>query len=143
MFELHPTLIRDTAFVAKLELCQVLLSKDSLYPWCILVPEREGIEEIYQLDNADRQQLMDESCLISEVMTNLFAPDKMNVAALGNVVPQLHIHHVARFQHDPAWPAPVWGKLDAKPYENEALESRVSILRSTLEVLGELECGEV
>lgn len=139
MFELHPTLIRDTALIGHLDLCQVLLSKDNQYPWCILVPEREGVEEIHHLNDDDRQQLMVESCLLSEVMVNLFAPQKMNVAALGNVVPQLHVHHVARFESDAAWPAPIWGKVECKPYEEGALASRVDVLRSTLLVLGGLK----
>ncbi len=139
MFELHPTLLRDTAFVVRLELCQVLLSKDSQYPWCILVPEREGVEEIHQLSEPDRQLLMEESCMLAELMTNLFAPDKMNVAALGNVVPQLHVHHVARFKTDVAWPAPIWGQHDAVPYEGDAMEQRIHVIKSSLEMLANLK----
>lgn len=135
MFELHPQLARDTVVVGCLELCQVLLSRDSRYPWCILVPERENIQEIYQLEQRDKALLMDESCLLSELMTNLFAPDKMNVAALGNVVPQLHLHHVARFHNDQAWPAPIWGVGEAKQYTDEGLSERVEVLRTSLSML--------
>ena len=93
--------------------------KDSNYPWFILVPDRENITEIYQLDRADQQQLIAESSLLASAISDQFNADKINVAALGNLVPQLHIHHIARYRTDPAWPAPVWGKHAAKPYTDE------------------------
>jgi diadenosine tetraphosphate (Ap4A) HIT family hydrolase len=92
---------------------------DANYPWCILVPDREGIQEIYQLTAAEQQQLIVESSHLSRYMSSCFNPDKMNIAAIGNVVPQLHIHHVARFKDDRAWPQPVWGKYPMKKYTGE------------------------
>lgn len=116
MFELHPQLDKDCLGLGRLPLCRVLLMNDANYPWFILVPEREGLRELYDLDEADRRALWEESALLSRALADAFAPDKLNVAALGNVVPQLHVHHIVRYAHDPAWPAPVWGKLPAKPY---------------------------
>ena len=90
MFSLHPPLLADSVIVGKFPLSLLLLSKDANYPWCILVPEREDIREIHHLDDEDQLQLVKESCRLSEVMTSLFDAHKMNVAALGNMVPQLH-----------------------------------------------------
>ena len=132
MFELHPQLQKDTALVGNFPLSLVLLSRDANYPWCVLVPRREDIREIYHLNEEDRLQLMRESCHLAEVMAGLFSPDKMNTAALGNQVPQLHLHHVARYCDDPAWPGPIWGAVASKLYQPEELEDRVSRLRSAL-----------
>lgn len=116
MFELHPQLAKDCLGLGRLPLCRVLLMNDANYPWFILVPEREGLRELHELAEADRRALWEESTLLSRALAKAFAPDKLNVAALGNVVPQLHVHHIVRYAHDPAWPAPVWGRLPAKPY---------------------------
>lgn len=124
MFELHPQLQQDCLVIGRFELCLVLLSKDANYPWCILVPEREQVTEIHQLSEQDRQQLMSESCLLAETLAELFAADKMNVAAIGNMVPQLHIHHVVRYRNDAAWPKPVWGAVTSLPYKEQELVSR-------------------
>ena len=131
-FELDDVLANDTVVVGELPLCLVLLSRDANYPWCILVPKRQGKREIYHLAVEDRDQLMRESCHVAEVMADLFVPDKMNIAALGNSVPQLHIHHVARFKDDKAWPGSIWGVTAPAEYETEVLEQRVSRLRSAL-----------
>src|SRR5215203_1805505 len=120
---LHPTLARDTVEVARLRLCRVLLMKDCRFPWLILVPEREGVREIHELSPADRAELIEEIAQVSEVLKRLFHPDKLNVGALGNVVPQLHVHVVARFATDPAWPGPVWGSGTAIAYAGELLEA--------------------
>ena len=133
MFELDSRLQQDTVMVGRFDLSLVLLHKDANYPWCILVPQREDVREIHHLDVEDQIQLVHESSHLAEVMTDLFRPTKMNVAALGNVVPQLHVHHIARFADDPAWPAPVWGRVEAKVYEEEELARRVRRLRSALE----------
>ncbi|MBT5070817.1 MAG: HIT domain-containing protein, partial [Porticoccaceae bacterium] len=93
MFELHPMLAADTVNIGDLPLSTVLLNKDANYPWVILVPRREGVTEVVQLDNGDRRQLLDESCIIANCLTELFSPDKLNIATIGNVVPQLHMHH--------------------------------------------------
>ncbi len=131
-FELDPQLQADTVVLGQFPLSLVLLSRDANYPWCILVPRRKGVYAMHHLAEGDRQQLMKESCHLSEVMADLFVPDRMNVAALGNVVAQLHLHHVARFKSDAAWPKPIWGVVDAKEYSEADLKSRVSRLRSAL-----------
>ncbi|GLS25051.1 HIT domain-containing protein [Marinibactrum halimedae] len=132
MFTLHPTLEKDTVILGHFPLSLVLLSKDSRYPWCILVPQRSNVRDIHHLDSEDRRQLMEESCYLAESMVSMFAPDKMNVAALGNQVPQLHLHHIARFKDDAAWPNPVWGAHPPLAYSDEELNNRVSRLRSAL-----------
>jgi diadenosine tetraphosphate (Ap4A) HIT family hydrolase len=131
-FSLHPRLAEDCLDVAGLDLCRVLMMKDAHYPWFILVPQRPEVTEIYQLGAADRAQLMDESVLLSRCMAELFRPDKLNIAAIGNLVPQLHVHHVGRFRDDPAWPNPVWGRLPALPYEDDAAAGRVEDMRRAL-----------
>ncbi len=131
-FELASELAADTVVLGKFPLSLVLLSKDANYPWCILVPRRKGIREVHHLSEDDRFQLTRESCHLAEVMADLFVPDKMNVAALGNMVPQLHLHHVARFKTDVAWPKPIWGVAEAKAYDETELEERISRLRSAL-----------
>lgn len=131
-FQLDPTLMRDTVLLGEFPLSLVLLNRDANYPWCILVPKRAGKREIHHLSAVDRQQLMAESCHLAEVMADLFVPDKMNVAALGNMVPQLHLHHVARFKTDKAWPGSIWGVHPPAEYPEQKLESLVSRLRSAL-----------
>ena len=127
-FTLHPTLARDTIEVTRLPLCHVLLMNDRRFPWLILVPERDSVREIHQLSPADRAALIEEIALGSGVLERLFHPDKINVGALGNVVPQLHVHVVARTAGDPAWPGPVWGSGAAVPYaEDEIAEIRARL----------------
>ena len=116
VFQLHPQLVKDTLPFGRFSLCRLLFMNDANYPWFILVPEREHIREIHELNDTDRRQLWDESVLLSRALTGVFKPDKLNIAALGNQVPQLHVHHIVRYTHDPAWPAPVWGKVPPRPY---------------------------
>lgn len=132
-FELHPRLAEDCAPVVRLGLCQVLLMRDARYPWFILVPERRDISEFYELSAPERAQLMEESTLLARRMVELFRPAKLNIAALGNVVPQLHVHHIARYTNDAAWPSPVWGRLPALPYAPEALTERIEAMRMALQ----------
>lgn len=132
MFELHEQLKKDTVIVGRFELSLLLLHRDSQYPWLILVPQRQDLTEIHHLGADDRQQLMAESCQLAEVMVDLFSPRKMNIAALGNMVPQLHIHHIARFEKDPAWPHPVWGRVAPVPYTDTMLFERLQLLRHAL-----------
>ena len=106
MFEVHPKLAQDCIAMGKFRLCRLLLMNDANYPWFILVPEREGVTEIYQLSHEHQQQLLRESSRFARGLAEDFGADKMNIAALGNVVPQLHIHHIVRYRNDPAWPAP-------------------------------------
>ncbi|MGO2371458.1 MAG: HIT domain-containing protein [Pseudoalteromonas prydzensis] len=121
-FSLASELARDCIEVADWPLCKVLLMNDSQYPWFILVPRKAGLKESIDLDDAEQLLLMKESAKLSLLLKKVFNPDKLNVAALGNMVPQLHIHHIARFKSDAAWPAPVWGKFPSIPYTNEQVE---------------------
>ena len=136
MFQLHPQLEADTVLVGRFPLSLLLLSKDANYPWCILVPQREGMEEIYQLDSADQAQLLHESCLLAETLSELFAADKINVATIGNMVPQLHMHHVARFKSDAAWPKPIWGTVEAVAYPEDMLAHRAERIATSLKPHG-------
>jgi len=132
MFQLDPQLKKDTVLVGQFKLSLVLLHRDANYPWCILVPKRNTMREIHHLLDEDQIQLIRESSHLSEVMTSLFAPTTMNIAALGNSVPQLHIHHVARFEGDAAWPKAIWGAVPAKEYEAEELNERLQRLLLSL-----------
>lgn len=117
-FELHPRLAADCFALAELPLSRLLLMNDAQYPWCILVPRRAGIREIYELSQADQLALLQESSQLGRAMMTAFDGTKLNVAALGNLVPQLHLHHIVRYEGDPAWPAPVWGRHAARPYDD-------------------------
>lgn len=136
MADLHPQLEKDCLLLGRFTLCKLLLMKDENYPWFILVPDRHDVTEIYQLDEADQQQLMRESSVMAKFLIDEFNADKVNIAALGNVVPQLHVHHVARYQDDPAWPAPVWGACEALAYDEDGLQLRIA---KTLQALQGLE----
>lgn len=129
-WSLHPRLAADTVMIGDLPLSRLLLSNDAHYPWTILVPRRADIREIHELREADQQLLLRESGLLARALVAVFAPTKLNIAALGNVVPQLHVHHIARFDTDPAWPAPVWGKVAAIDYAPAAREARIAALRA-------------
>jgi len=128
MFELHPQLKQDCIPLGRFSLCQILLMNDNQYPWFLLVPERDAVSEIYQLSDSDQLQLWRESAQLSRRLASTFNADKMNIAALGNIVPQLHVHHIVRFRNDPAWPAPVWGKQPAQPYTEAELQSLLTRL---------------
>lgn len=132
MTAIHPQLQKDCAVIGRFKLCHLLLMRDANYPWGILVPDRDDISEIYQLDPADQQQLIIESSRLGQVMMQNFSGDKLNVAALGNVVPQLHIHHVVRYVDDSAWPGPVWGRAAMRPYKEDELKERIDDLRTAL-----------
>lgn len=132
MFAVHPRLKQDCIVVGNFPLSLLLLNKDSRFPWFILVPMRDGITEIFQLSLEDRQQLYRESDYLSEQLAKRFNADKMNIAVIGNVVPQLHMHHVVRYKSDPAWPAPVWGSGAAKEYDADALRLMHNKLRQIL-----------
>ncbi|MDD5227483.1 MAG: HIT domain-containing protein [Methylococcales bacterium] len=121
IFQLHPQLQQDCFLLGRFELCQVLLVNDSQFPWFILVPQRENIREIYQLTPDDQITLIQESSYLAKNLAEIFNADKLNVAAIGNLVPQLHLHHVVRYQTDKAWTAPIWGKFAAVPYTEQQL----------------------
>lgn len=132
MDKLHQKLQQDCLLVGRFRLCQLLLMKDANYPWCILVPDRENISEIHQLRKSDQLQLVRESSILSAALEKAFKADKINVAALGNLVPQLHIHHVVRYRNDKAWPGPVWGAFGMKAYSEEEQQSVVNKLKEGL-----------
>ena len=133
-FALHPRLAADTVVVTDLPLCRVLLMDDARWPWLILVPRRAGVRELIDLSPAAQQALTGEIARASRTLQTLFSPDKLNVAALGNVVEQLHVHVIARWRGDPAWPAPVWG---FQPEQRRAVpqpDMHLAALRQALEL---------
>ncbi|MEJ2577045.1 MAG: HIT domain-containing protein, partial [Gammaproteobacteria bacterium] len=117
----------DSILIGRLPLSTLLLFNDARYPWYILVPRCADISEVFQLADADQQQLWRESASLARHMMHAFHADKINLGALGNLVPQLHVHHVARFTTDPAWPGPVWGHSVAVPYAKHGITERVGM----------------
>ncbi|MEO5375913.1 MAG: HIT family protein [Alphaproteobacteria bacterium] len=132
MFAIHPRLAADTVAVLEWRLCHVLLMNDRTFPWLILVPARNNVAEIHHLDAPERSLLVEEIARASRVLLDMTRADKINTAALGNVVPQLHVHVIARFQHDPAWPKPVWGAQPPSPYDRDELSEMLARLRRRL-----------
>ncbi|KQB54316.1 histidine triad (HIT) protein [Pseudomonas endophytica] len=132
MFVLDTRLQEDTWLIGDFPLCRLLLSNDSNYPWFILVPRREGISEIFQLDDHDQHLMWDETTTLARALKAPLGADKMNVATLGNVVSQLHIHVIARYTSDVAWPGPVWGKHPAKPYTQAEVDTLRVKLKAVL-----------
>ncbi len=131
-FQLHSRLAQNCVELGGYQLCRLLLMNDSRYRWLILVPQKPEISEIYQLSKADQNRLIQESSLLSRQLAECFDADKMNIAALGNVVPQLHIHHIVRYRNDPAWPEPVWGHGKTIPYTEHELGEVIIRLKSHL-----------
>ena len=132
-FILHPQLQADTVPVMDLDICRVLLMNDSNYPWVILVPMRANIREIFQLEPHEQTIVNSEVSRVSQALNDKFNADKMNIGALGNMVPQLHIHVIVRHKMDATFPAPVWGNATAIPYLDEELETMVGILREIIQ----------
>jgi len=135
-FELHPQLAHDCHLVGELALSRVLLLDDARYPWIVLVPRVAGVREIYELDRDAQIRLLDESSQVGRWMMQAFAGDKLNIGALGNLVPQLHLHHVVRRAGDPAWPGPVWGHSRAAPYDAGERDRVLSQIRVGLSIAG-------
>ena len=131
-FELDPQLAADTHLVGDLELSRVLLMDDARFPWLILVPRRTALRELIDLPGDEQHALLDEIGRCATALRNLEKPDKLNIAALGNVVAQLHVHVIARSSRDPAWPRPVWGVGARVAYAGSALQLRLSRLRAAL-----------
>ena len=131
-WHLHPQLADDTHPLASLPLCELRLMDDANYPWLVLVPRGADAVELVDLDTAQRHALTDEIDIASHALRAAWRPHKLNVAALGNLVSQLHVHVIARFQDDPAWPAPVWGRVAARAYSPEALVERIARLQDAL-----------
>ncbi len=132
VWSLHPQLEQDTETIGDLALSRLLVSNDANYPWLLLVPRRPGASEIIDLDAADQRQLMTEITVVSQALKAITACDKLNVAAIGNMVPQLHVHIVARRYDDPAWPKPVWGALPARAWDTAARERLVAAVRGNI-----------
>ncbi|MBB3102248.1 HIT domain-containing protein [Azomonas macrocytogenes] len=128
MFVLDGQLARETIAIGDFPLCRLLLMNDANYPWFVLVPRREDVSEPFQLSVEDQRIFWQETTQLAEKLKDVFAADKMNVAALGNVVSQLHMHVIVRQHGDAAWPAPVWGKQPAIPY----LAEQVAAIREKL-----------
>jgi diadenosine tetraphosphate (Ap4A) HIT family hydrolase len=129
---LHPQLERDTASLGDLPLSRVLVSNDANYPWLILVPRRADITEVIDLGEADQARLMTEVTRVARALRDLTSCLKLNIAALGNAVPQLHVHVIARFRNDPAWPRPVWGVVPPCAYQREDLDKFTGSLRAKI-----------
>ena len=129
-WHLHPQLADDTVPVMELRLCEVRLMDDANHPWLVLVPRVADAVELIDLDAAQRTQLTAEIDQASRALKALFKPHKLNIAALGNLVPQLHVHVIARHIGDPAWPAPVWGRQAPVAYAPEQREARLEELRA-------------
>lgn len=131
MFTLDARLAQDTLPIGDFPLCRLLLMNDANYPWFILVPRCEEVSELFQLDPQDQAQLWLEATDLAELLKDMFGADKMNVATLGNVVSQLHVHVIARRRGDASWPAPVWGQVPARPYTPE----QVATIRHKLKLV--------
>ncbi|ABQ39211.1 MULTISPECIES: HIT domain-containing protein [Bradyrhizobium] len=128
-WSLHPQLAKDTIDIGDLPLSRVLVIKDANYPWLLLVPRREGAVEIIDLDEVAQAQLMTEITRVSRAVKEITKCDKLNVAALGNMVPQLHIHIIARRTGDVAWPRPVWGVAPPLPHDAQEVQQFISAVR--------------
>ena len=133
---LDPQIERDTMPIGDMALCRVLLMRDANYPWLLLVPRRHGASELTDLDTAEQVQLIAETAEAAGVLKATTACDKINLAALGNVVPQLHVHVIARRRSDPAWPKPVWNVVPACEYEAAARDRLIAALRERLPLAG-------
>jgi|TARA_R110002096_G_scaffold169036_3_gene340535 diadenosine tetraphosphate (Ap4A) HIT family hydrolase len=132
-FVLHPQLEKDSELVTELPLCSLRLINDANYPWLILVPKIADISDVIDLSDAQQQTLWQESAIVSRALKHLFTPDKLNIAALGNMVPQLHLHHIVRYQHDVSWPKPIWGQVPPKAYSDEQLTKQIELIKTDIE----------
>lgn len=131
-FTLHPDLARDGIEIYDLPLSKVLMINDAAYPWFVLVPRVDGIKDAYELSAKDHAQLTRESRALCKALMDVFNGEKLNVAALGNMTPQLHIHHIVRFKTDPAWPGPVWGVQPLTPMSKAMIEQRKTAVTAAL-----------
>ena len=131
-WSLHPQLLKDTIEIGDLPLGRVLVIKDANYPWLLLVPRRAGAVEIIDLDEVAQAQLMTEIGRVSRALKEVTRCDKLNVAALGNAVPQLHVHIIARRTNDAAWPRPVWGVVPPLPHDPQEVANFIGALRGKI-----------
>jgi diadenosine tetraphosphate (Ap4A) HIT family hydrolase len=133
-WSLHPQLAQDTVPVGDLPLARVLLSNDANYPWLILVPRKPRLVELIDLVESEQVRLLGEIAKAARILKSVTGCDKLNIAALGNQVPQLHVHVIARRRNDAAWPKPVWGTATATSYEPAARDRFLTALRSELQI---------
>ncbi|WP_293761255.1 HIT family protein [uncultured Paraglaciecola sp.] len=131
-FVLHPQLEKDSELVTELMLCSVRLINDINYPWLILVPKVDNISDVIDLSDVQQRMLWQESALVSRALKHLFTPDKLNVAALGNMVPQLHLHHIVRYKNDVSWPKPIWGQVPSKAYSDKQLSKQIELIKTEI-----------
>ena len=131
-WSLHPQLERDTINIGDLPLCRVLVIQDANYPWLLLVPRRHEVVEIVDLDEVEQAQLMTETTRVARALREITKCDKLNIAALGNVVPQLHVHVIARRTTDAAWPRPVWGAVPPVDHDPEEVKAFISAMRKKI-----------
>ncbi|MFT6556504.1 HIT domain-containing protein [Sneathiella sp.] len=132
MFKLHPRLQADTTHIQTLEVCGLYLMNDARYPWLILVPHINDVREMHHLPSANYSALCNEIRQISTLLETCFKPEKLNIGALGNIVPQLHIHIIGRHAKDPAWPGPVWGVGEGLSYDPQEKEDRIALIKKHL-----------
>ncbi len=133
LFKLDPQLEKDSSWICDLSLSQVRLSNNAAFPWIILIPKKAGMSEIIDLTSNEQTQLWQEISQSSLVMRELFSPTKLNVANLGNVVAQLHIHVIARFKTDKAWPGPVWNSQVSAEYDAQNQQKIISQLANAFQ----------
>ena len=128
-WQLHPQLARDTISIGDLALSRVFVVNDANWPWLLLVPRRAGVSEIIDLDEVAQAQLMTEIARVARALKSVTTCDKLNIAALGNVVPQLHVHVIARRVGDAGWPKPIWGAAAAVPVDKDDLDQFIAAIR--------------
>lgn len=138
-FSLHPRLAADSHLITHLPLCELRLMDDARYPWLILIPRRPAISEVFELSEHDQQQMWREASQLGQALKQQYQGDKINIATLGNMVAQLHLHVILRHQDDPAWPGPVWGQGQAEIYDDARLEQ---ISEELLALVDDLTLGD-
>lgn len=131
-FKLDARLESGSTYLCSIGICQVRLSNDSRYPWLILIPQVDAIFELDDLSFEQQIKVLEASNMLSGALKDCFKPDKLNVACLGNIVKQLHIHHVVRFEYDESWPGPIWGQGTSIPYSDASLDSTIAMLLDAL-----------
>ncbi|MDD3608154.1 MAG: HIT domain-containing protein [Halothiobacillaceae bacterium] len=131
-YTLHPQLAADSLPVGHFPLCELRRINESRYPWYLLIPRLGGLSELHDLDEPQLGQLMRESRALAQALHTLHTPDKLNIAVLGNIVPQLHVHHIARHRSDASWPHPVWGRFPTIPLDPDAAQAQIHAMQATL-----------
>lgn len=134
--QLNEELAKNSRFVTDLPLCEVRIQNEARFPWIILIPKRDNVAEIIDLSIEDQEQLLKELRMASKVMQSAFNADKLNIGALGNIVRQLHVHVIARYEADLAWPNPVWGYFElSTQYASDALSRRIALIKDAFDEL--------